>query len=177
MKKSWIFILILVCIILIVSGFYLLRQKEETTKTIKPVEVTESTELTQKPTKTPEMPETDVISFIDGSNDVTEENHHRLQTFITNCNKQKSDSIRITRKTIEGDPIYTDILYHAEENYFEIINDTTADQFDTQDVISNRYENYQLEVIENDGEYTVQLVPNGEFENEPLTILIYEYQG
>ncbi|ETI70757.1 DUF4362 domain-containing protein [Neobacillus vireti] len=66
------------------------------------------------------------------SNEVKEihgmmENIERLNLFVDNAQTGKDDKIRLTRYTIEGDPIFHDLAYHDSKLTVKI--DTTEDKF------------------------------------------------
>ncbi|GIN86664.1 hypothetical protein J6TS2_30500 [Heyndrickxia sporothermodurans] len=57
----------------------------------------------------------------------TIENIERLNLFVKNVQSNKKDSIRLTRYTTEGDPIFHDLDYHDQKLTFKL--DTTQDKF------------------------------------------------
>jgi hypothetical protein len=67
-----------------------------------------------------------------GKNEVVEthgslENFQRLDQFIQNVQNQKKDKLRLTRYTIEGDPIYHDLDYDGTSLTYTY--DTTQDKY------------------------------------------------
>jgi len=75
-------------------------------------------------------------------------NVEKLNSFLINMEKgieeRESDFIRVTRYTIEGDPINLDIKYvkgtTKEECYYEITKDNTADRFGTREIKTDKYD-------------------------------------
>lgn len=63
---------------------------------------------------------------------ITVYNFDRFNQFITNYHKKKTDKVRITSYTIEGDPIFIDLDYDGET--IEYINDNSNDAYGTKEI-------------------------------------------
>lgn len=95
------------------------------------------------------------------------ENRERLDAFVENVQSSLKDKIRLTRYTIEGDPIYHDLDFDGTLLNFRL--DTTEDQFGQGNVTT--YECKQISKSESDTEtkYLLDGCANGQT-GELLTI-------
>lgn len=60
------------------------------------------------------------------------ENIERLDLFVKNVQHQKKDQVRLTRYTIEGDPIFHDLAYDGSD--LKVTYDSTEDKFGSGEV-------------------------------------------
>ena len=106
-------------------------------------------------------------------------NVEKLNAFLNNMEKdieeRESDFIRVTRYTIEGDPINLDIKYvkgaTKEDSYYEITKDNTADRFGTREIKTDKYDyNWVIKRDDKNGIGSV-VIDNPNSENEDKVTL------
>jgi hypothetical protein len=97
------------------------------------------------------------------SNEVKEihgmmENIERLNLFVENVQTGKDDKVRLTRYTIEGDPIYHDLAYHDSKLTIKI--DTTEDKFGQGEVTTYVCKGIQKQESETETKYILEECPD-----------------
>ncbi|WP_066070305.1 DUF4362 domain-containing protein [Neobacillus soli] len=93
------------------------------------------------------------------------ENIERLDLFVKNMQSGKKDKVRLTRFTIEGDPIFHDLDYNGSK--LEIKVDTTKDKFGQGEIITYVCKGIQKHESNTETKYSLIECPNLE---ELLTI-------
>lgn len=98
-----------------------------------------------------------------GSNEIKEthamlENIDRLNQFVMNVQTGKEDRVRLTRYTIEGDPIFHDLTYH--DGKLTIIRDTTKDKFGQGEIITYVCKGIQKQESETETKYIMEECPD-----------------
>lgn len=109
-------------------------------------------------------------------------NIEKLNNFLNNMEKdveeRESDFIRVTRYTIEGDPINLDIKYvkgaTKEDSYYEIIRDNTADRFETREIKTDRYD-YNWVIRRDDSKGIVSVVIDNLNSEEDDKVSLFPY--
>lgn len=85
-----------------------------------------------------------------------EYNVKKLEQFMENVKKDKTDKIRITHYTLEGDAILTDLEYNDEKiNY---THDTTRDDFGTKKIDKQILD--VDSIYKSGSKYYIKAVPN-----------------
>lgn len=88
------------------------------------------------------------------------ENIGRLDTFVANVQSKTMDEIRLTRYTIEGDPIYYDLLFDGAELTLTI--DTSEDKFGKPSVTTYKCGNLSKLETNTETKYSIENCPDGE---------------
>jgi hypothetical protein len=86
------------------------------------------------------------------------ENIKRLDLFVKNVNSGKKDRVRLTRFTIEGDPIYYDLTYNGSK--LKIKEDTREDKFGQGKVNTFLCKSIQKQESTTSTKYIVEECPN-----------------
>lgn len=91
-----------------------------------------------------------------GKNEVVEshgrlENFQRLDQFVENVQNNKNDKVRLTRYTIEGDPIYHDLDYDGAK--LTLTYDTTKDKFGQGEVTTTDCKSIEKQESETETKY------------------------
>ncbi|WP_312472061.1 DUF4362 domain-containing protein [Neobacillus sp.] len=86
------------------------------------------------------------------------ENIDRLNLFVENVHSGKDDKVRLTRYTIEGDPIFHDLTYHDAK--LTIKMDTTKDKFGQGEVTTNVCKGIQKQESDTETKYILEECPN-----------------
>ncbi|MDQ1147673.1 hypothetical protein QE429_004500 [Bacillus sp. SORGH_AS 510] len=86
------------------------------------------------------------------------ENIKRLDLFVKNVNSGKKDQVRLTRFTIEGDPIYYDLTYNGSK--LKIIEDTREDEFGQGEVKTYHCKSIQKQESSTSTKYIIEECPN-----------------
>ncbi|MFF2448216.1 DUF4362 domain-containing protein [Neobacillus sp. NPDC058068] len=97
------------------------------------------------------------------SNEVKEiygmmENIERLNLFVENAQTGKDDKVRLTRYTIEGDPIFHDLAYHDSKLTIKI--DNTEDKFGQGEVTTYVCKGIQKQESETETKYILEECPD-----------------
>jgi hypothetical protein len=95
------------------------------------------------------------------------ENIERLDIFVDNVQSGKKDKIRLIRYTIEGDPIFHDLVYNGSKLIFTL--DTTKDKFGQGEVKSNDCQSIQRLESDTETKYVLEGCPDPQI-SELLTI-------
>jgi hypothetical protein len=86
------------------------------------------------------------------------ENIERLDLFIKNVHAEKKDNVRLTRYTIEGDPIFYDLTFEGSKLTVKI--DTTEDKFGQSDVESYLCKSIQKQESITETKYILEDCPD-----------------
>jgi hypothetical protein len=91
-----------------------------------------------------------------GKNEVVEthgslKNFQRLDLFVENVQNNKKDKVRLTRYTIEGDPIYHDLDYDGSK--LTLTYDTTKDKFGQGEVTTSDCKSIEKQESETETKY------------------------
>ena len=109
-------------------------------------------------------------------------NVEKVYSFLSNIEKdfaeRESDFIRVTRYTIEGDPINLDIKYvkgtTKEDSYYEITRDNTADRFGIKEIKTDKYDyNWSIKREDTNGIGNVVLYNTASDKDEKVTLFSY----
>lgn len=99
-------------------------------------------------------------------------NLERLDEFVTNVSNQKSDEIRVTHYTIEGDPIYDEVVFNGKQ--LSITHDTTEDAFGSKERNSYTCQNIERTESKTDLEYMLlDCEADGQKDDTPLLSIEY----
>lgn len=79
------------------------------------------------------------------------ENFQRLDQFVDNVQNQKKDKVRLTRYTIEGDPIYYDLGYDGTN--LTSTYDTTKDKYGQGEITTSDCEGIEKQESETETKY------------------------
>ncbi|MHC0036210.1 DUF4362 domain-containing protein [Pseudoneobacillus sp. C159] len=101
------------------------------------------------------------------------ENLKRLDGFVENITAKKSDEVKITHYTIEGDQIYDTVVYDGKE--LTITNDNTEDKFGSGEIYTYKCKNMTRSETETELEYVLEdcVAPDGGTGNHPIVSIGY----
>lgn len=94
------------------------------------------------------------------------ENIERLDQFVESVQHKEKDQVRLTRYTIEGDPIFHDLAYDGSD--LKVTYDSTEDQFGPGEIETFVCENIQKQESNTETKYILEACPEL---GELLTIL------
>jgi hypothetical protein len=100
-------------------------------------------------------------------------NLNRLDLFVENVAAKKSDEIKITHYTIEGDPIYDEVTFDGKQ--LTISNDNTEDKFGSREIFTYTCK----DMIKNESDTKLEYLltdcesPDGNSGNHPIISLEY----
>lgn len=90
------------------------------------------------------------------------ENIERLNQFVENVQHQEKDQVRLTRYTIEGDPIFLDLAYDGSE--LKVTYDSTEDKFGSGEIETFICKSIQKQEANTETKYILEECPQlGEF--------------
>jgi hypothetical protein len=100
-------------------------------------------------------------------------NLNRLDLFVENVAAKKSDEIKITHYTIEGDPIYDEVTYDG--NLLTITNDNTEDKFGSGEILTYTCKKITKNESETELEFLLMdcEAPDGNTGNHPIVSIRY----
>jgi hypothetical protein len=100
-------------------------------------------------------------------------NLYRLDLFVENITAKRSDEIKITHYTIEGDPIYDRVTFDGKQ--LTITNDNTEDKFGSGDISTYTCKNMTKNESETKLEYWLMdcTAPDGSYGNHPIVSIHY----
>jgi hypothetical protein len=100
-------------------------------------------------------------------------NLDRLDLFVENVATKKSDDIKITHYTIEGDPIYDEVTFDGKQ--LSITNDNSEDKFGSGEIFTYTCKSMTKNESETELEYllTYCKTPDGNSGNHPIVSIHY----
>ncbi|CAG9607205.1 DUF4362 domain-containing protein [Pseudoneobacillus rhizosphaerae] len=113
-----------------------------------------------------------------GSNEIVNmhgnvKNLNRLDFFVENVTAKKSDEVKITHYTIEGDPIYDTVTFDGKQ--LKITNDNSEDKFGSGEIFTYTCKNLTKNESETGLEYLLIdcKAPDGSSGNHPIVSIRY----
>jgi hypothetical protein len=103
----------------------------------------------------------------------TVKNLERLDLFVENVATKKSDEIKITHYTIEGDPIYDEVTFDGKQ--LTITNDNSEDKFGSGEIFTYTCKNMTKNESDTKLEYLLTdcIAPDGNSGNHPIVSIRY----
>jgi hypothetical protein len=103
----------------------------------------------------------------------TVKNLYRLNLFVENVAAKKSDEVKITHYTIEGDPIYNTVTFDGKQ--LKITNDNSEDKFGSGEIFTYTCKNLTKNESETELEYLLIdcEAPDGSSGNHPIVSIRY----
>lgn len=100
-------------------------------------------------------------------------NLYRLDLFVENVAAKRSDEIKITHYTIEGDPIYDEVTFDGKQ--LTITNDNSEDKFGSGEIFTYTCEKMAKNESETKLEYWLMdcEAPDGNSGNHPIVSIHY----
>jgi hypothetical protein len=99
-------------------------------------------------------------------------NLNRLDIFVENVEAKKSDEIKITHYTIEGDPIYDTVTF--DEKQLKITNDSSEDKFGSGETFTYTCKNLTKNESDTELEYLlIDCDADGSSGNHPIVSIRY----
>jgi hypothetical protein len=101
------------------------------------------------------------------------ENLRRLDVFVENNAAKKPDNIKITHYTIEGDPIYDEVVFNGKQ--MTVTHDNTEDKFGSGEIMNYTCKNMTRSETETELEYVLNdcEAPDGQTGDIPIVSIHY----